>query len=894
MHITDLKTKRLSMPIGISIDDIQFSWVLNSEKENVRQKNYQIILYDNDLPVWDSTVIESDQSNWVCYTGPVLKENRTYTWTVTVEDSNGDSANNSSSFHTGIVAEHFCAKWIEPDLPPIEPEPKTNMLQTLLQLAKVKEPDEKLTPSSFFRKEFVVREDVVNAYLYITAHGVYHVELNGRSVDDRCFAPEYTSYHNRLLYQVYDVKELLISGTNAIGVIVADGWWGGRINYVGKSCTYGNMHALFMQLELEYADGSHESVCSDSSFRCKTGPYRYSDLFIGEKYDANMELTDWSKPAYNVSDWKEVYEKDYSLSNLKPQEFPPVKCCKKIPAQAVLHTPNGETVIDFGQNLAGHVTMTVDAPKGTVILMQHMEELDKDGNFFINIQGDNKQQTDTYICRGTGRETYTPMFTFHGFRYVKLTGYPGEPDLENFTANVLSSDNEDTGSFFCSNDKLNKLQSNIYWSQISNFISVPTDCPQRERSGYTGDMEVYIDTAVFNQNNQAFLESWLRTAMEEQLENGVIQAFAPTYPMGTSDQGIAGWSDAIVIVPYKMFLAYGDKRILENCYSAMKKWMQHAAKRAHNKNSITVKVNPRFWFDKKYRKANRYLWNDGFHFGDWLIPSKTMAGPMGMLSSVLFGREAFVSGYYANSVAIMEKVARILGKEKDAERFGTELRHIKSAFTYVNIDKYGHPKPNYQGVNAMTLKFDLVPDHMKAEIADNLEKLIHENGDRLDTGFLSVDLLMDALWENAKKDVCYKLLYQEECPSWLYEVNQGATTMWEKWNNIMPDGNKQQVSYNHYAFGCVGKFMYRHILGIQNMGVGYDKIRIRPEPDALLTYAKGHYKSIYGKIETEWEKKDGRFNLKVTIPCNTEAVIELPDGETFQRGSGKYEFWCEY
>lgn len=894
MYITDLKTNTLVIPIGISKDKIRFSWILNSEKESVTQKNYQITLYDDKQLVWDSGVVESDQSNWIHYTGPDLKENNTYTWTVAVEDSMGDSVNHSASFHTGIAAEHFCAKWIEPDLPPIEPEPKSNMLQSILQLVKVKEPDEKLTPSSFFRKEFDVGDNLVNAYLYITTHGIYHAEVNGNNVDDRYFAPEYTSYHNTLLYQVYDVKNLLVAGENAIGVIVADGWWGGRINYVGKSCTYGDMHALFMQLELEYADGTHESVCSDSGFRCTTGPYLYSDLFIGEKYDANMELTGWSKPAYDMDDWKKVFEKDYDLSNLKPQEFPVVKCCKRIPAQAVLHTPNGETVIDFGQNLAGHVTMTVEAPKGTVITLQHMEELDKDGNFFINIQGDNKQQMDTYICKGSGKETYTPLFTFHGFRYVKLTGYPGEPKLEDFTANVLSSENEDTGAFLCSNEKLNQLQSNIYWSQISNFISVPTDCPQRERSGYTGDLEVYIDTAVFNQNNQAFLESWLNTAMEEQFESGAIQAFAPTYPMGSSDQGIAGWGDAIVIVPYKMYLAYGDKQILKNCYGAMKKWIQHAAGRAHNRNSITVKANPRFWFDKKYRKANRYLWNDGFHFGDWLIPSKTMAGPMGMLSSILFGREAFVSGYYANSVAIMEKVATILGKEKDAEMFATELHHIKSAYTYANIDKSGHPRTNYQGVNAMTLKFDLVPEYMKPEIADNLEKLIRENGNRLDTGFLSVDLLMDALWENGKKDVCYKLLYQEECPSWLYEVNKGATTMWEKWNNIMPNGDKQQVSYNHYAFGCVGKFMYQHILGIQNAGTAYDKIRIQPEPDASLTSAKGHYKSIYGMIEAEWKKCDGRFELNVTIPCNTEATIVLPNGETYRRGSGHYEFCCEW
>lgn len=894
MHLTDLKTNTLTMPIGISRKDIRFSWILNSERENVRQKSYRITLRDKNSQIWDSSVVDSGQSNWVRYTGPILDENKTYFWTVDVADSTGEAAKNTTSFHTGIEAEHFQAKWIEPDLLPIEPEPEANMLQTVLQLVKVKEPDEKLTPSSFFRKEFAIRAGLVNAHLYMTAHGVYHAQLNGHGVDDRYFAPEYTSYHNTLLYQVYDVKEFLHEGINVVGVIVADGWWGGRINYVGKSCTYGNMHALFMQLELEYADGLHESVCSDGSFQCTIGPYRYSDLFIGEKYDANMELTGWDKPGYDMKGWKKVFEKDENLSNLKPQEFPPIRCCKKIPAQNLIYTPKGETVLDFGQNLAGHVTMTVEAPKGTVITMQHMEELDKEGNFFINIQGDNKQQMDTYICKGNGKETYTPLFTFHGFRYVRLTGYPGTPKLTDFTANVLSSDNEDTGAFACSNVKLNQLQSNIYWSQISNFISVPTDCPQRERSGYTGDMEVYIDTALFNQGNQAFLESWLNSMMEEQHENGAIQAFAPTYPMGSSDQGIAGWADAMVIVPYKMYLVYGDKRILENCYDAMKKWIGHAAKRAHNKNSITVKANPRFWFDKKYRNANKYLWNDGFHFGDWLIPSKTMAGPMGMLSSILFGREAFVSGYYANSVAIMEKVARILGKEADAEKLATELRRIKSAYTYANLDKHGHPKPNYQGVNAMTLKFDLVPEQMKAEIADNLEKLIHENGDRLDTGFLSVDLLMDALWENGKKEVCYKLLYQEECPSWLYEVNRGATTMWEKWNNIFPDGNKQQVSYNHYAFGCVGKFMYQHILGIQNEGTAYGKIRIQPEPDASLTFAKGHYKSIYGMIETEWKKDNGKFELKVTIPCNTEAIIVLPNGDTYQKGSGCYEFCCKW
>lgn len=893
MYLSDLSVNAMAEPIGIAAESIRFSWILNSDEQGVKQESYQILVEDGQQPIWNSGRLCSEETLGILYQGPKLGSNRSYKWTVEVSDNTGASAKESSFFRTAIPSEELKAKWIEPELPPIEEEPIDNIVDSLLQLKKVKEPEEKLTPSTFFRKEFELKREIRSAFLYMSAHGVYHAEINGTKVDDRVLAPEFTSYHNRTLYQVYDVTDLVRNGNNAVGVIVADGWWGGRINVTGTSCTYGNMHGLFLQLEVEYRDGGAESVYSDEAFRCAQGPYVFSDIFIGEKYDANLEMEGWSSPGFDTAGWKAVHEADYDTAVLKPQMFPPVRCVKTIPVKKIFMTPKGEIILDFGQNMAGTVTMRVEAPKGTEISMQHMEELDKDGNFFINIHGSNKQQKDIYICKGGGEETYTPRFTFHGFRYVKLTGYPGTPGKENFRANVLASDNRNTGTFVCSNEKLNRLQSNIYWSQISNFISIPTDCPQRERSGYTGDMEVYAETSFFNQNNQAFLRSWLSTVMEEQCDTGAVQSYAPTNPKATADQGVAGWGDAMTIVPYEMYRNYGDIGILEECYDAMKRWVEHERLRARTKNSITVKLKPAYLFDAEYRRANRYLWNDGFHFGDWLIPSKTMSGPLGMLSSVLFGREAFVSGYYANSVRIMGEIAKILGREEDAQFYEGELENIRKAFRYVYLNKKGRPKTNYQGIHAMILAFDLVSEDQKPTIVENLVRLIHENDGRIDTGFLSVNLIMDALWNNGKKKEAYGLLYQEKCPSWLYEVNQGATTMWEKWNTIRPDGTRQQVSYNHYAFGCVGRFMYQHILGIQNIGIAYDRIRICPEPDETLTFAKGSYKSVRGMIEVEWKKENEKFWMQVQIPCGTEAVIVLPNGDTFSRGSGKYDFSCQ-
>ncbi len=498
MYLKDLRVKMLALPMGIAADNIFFGWKIISDKNDVQQTSYKIQVIHGGTLIWDSGNVASAKSVHVPYAGPALTEDTEYTWSVEVTNNHQETAVSESKFFIAISPKALTANWIETNLHPIKEEPKSSFLATATGRATTQPAEGKLLPATYMRRTFTLNKTVRSAHLYATAHGVYNLELNGEKVGNRFFAPEYTSYHNRILYQTYDVTALLQVGDNAIGAVIGDGWWGGRIHLQSRSCIYGNKHALFLQMMIEYEDGTVDQLISDESFRYATGPILYSDLFIGEKYDARLEMNGWSKADFDDSKWQKVVCADYGTENLAPQEFCPVQIKKEIVAKEMILTPKGETVIDFGQNMAGIVQMEVTAPKGTVITMIHAETLDKEGNFLFNIEGSNKDQTDIYICKGNGKEIFRPHFTYHGFRYIKLEGYPGKPKLESFKALVLSSNNEDTGAFTCSDERINQLQSCIYWSQISNFVSIPTDCPQREKSGYTGDIGVYIDTAMYN------------------------------------------------------------------------------------------------------------------------------------------------------------------------------------------------------------------------------------------------------------------------------------------------------------------------------------------------------------------------------------------------------------
>ena len=643
------------------------------------------------------------------------------------------------------------------------------------------------------------------------------MEINGVRVGNQELAPEVTAYESYLQYQTYDVSEMIDQGYNVLGAVLADGWYCGRIGLPGDSCQYGNKLALLLQLEIEYQDGSSQWLISDVDFKSSTGPLVYSDLFIGERYDAELENTNWHKPNFDDRSWKNAAIADYGYSNLVAQYGEPLRVVKEIVPLGILKTPKGETVIDLGQNISGKIRMCVQSMSKTEVVLDYSEVLDSDGNFLQQIRGRNKDQRDIYILKGDGVEVYEPWFTMHGFRYVRVTGYQGEPRLADFTGLVIASDLRDSGSFSCSDERLNRLQENIRWSQRGNLVSIPTDCPQRERAGFTGDAQVFIPTACFNMDVNAFFTRWLRNLQIEQRDDGQVPNTIPYWksyiemfaPIQGGSHTSAGWGDACVIIPWTLYQAYGDLRILEENYSTMTRWLDYVQKEAESGIPERLEEN----LPPQSREHQKYLWNTGFHFGDWLIPSLT-AGYANPFDAANATKEVVASCFYAYSSGLMAKIAQALGNEKDCQHYSELNAKIRAAFADEYVAPDGRLPAHYQGMYVLALKMDMVPAEKRHLLTNQLVDLIAQNGYRLDTGFVSVPYLLDVLCDNGRQDIAYQLLFQTECPSWLYEVEKGATTIWETWDAISPDGHVDIASFNHYAFGCVGDWMYRFVAGL--------------------------------------------------------------------------------
>ncbi|MBP2655645.1 MAG: alpha-L-rhamnosidase [Firmicutes bacterium] len=890
VSISRLKCEYMSEPIGIDVLKPRLSWEIASSRRGMLQTAYQVIVAKTletldqltDL-VWDTGKVASAQSINCEYDGPALQSRQRYYWKVRVwdEKDNVTSWSESACWEMGLLDKRdWAAKWIEPQQKPTVKDGKRKFFEMFEGNREAENDYLRLQPCPLLRKEFKVSGDIKQARIYATAHGVYSLELNGKRVGNRELAPEVTAYQKYLQYQTYDVTEMIAAGDNALGVILADGWYAGRIGLSGDSCQYGDMLALLLQLEIDYADGKKEIIVSDGSFKSSTGPLVYSDIFIGERYDARQEKAGWSCAGYDDRGWTTANEVEYGYGNLVAQYGEPVRVMEIVKPVEIITTPKGETVIDFGQVLCGRVRMTANGAAGTEIVLEHSEVLDEYGNFMMNIMGRSKEQKDHYVLKGAGDEVYEPRFTFHGFRYVKVTGYQGDITADKFSAAVLYSGLESVGSFECSDQRLNQLQHNIVWSQKGNMLGIPTDCPQRERAGFTGDIQVYAPTACFNMDVAAFLINWLRNLALEQREDGAVPVMVPYFPaiedlqasMGTHTS--AGWGDACVIVPWALYQAYGDKRILEEMYPVMNRWLDYIIKDA----AENIPENVAGEMTEERRRRHQYLWNTGFHFGDWLIPSLCDEKD-GAMRGAFMTKELVSTCFYAYSTELAANIADLLGKAQDAKRYQEISGKVRQAFAEEYLGEDGTLTAHFQGIYVLALKMNLVPDHMRGKVLNQLVTLIEQNNNRLDTGFLSVPFLLDVLCDNGRRDVAYKLLYQTECPSWLYQVEKGATTMWERWAAIMPDGKVTGASFNHYAFGCVGDWLYRRIAGINAGQAGYKHIVIKPEPDEKLTYAKASYHSVYGEIISGWKVEDSVMTVKVTIPVNTTAEVWLPGAE---------------
>lgn len=843
LTLSQLRTENRANPLGLETTQPRFSWQLNSERRNTQQTAYEIRVATDERALargrnlsWSSGKISSDQSVHIPYGGEPLRADTRYYWQVRTWDNHGRTSDWSSPayWQMGLLRPiDWRAQWIEP------------------AIAAVNEGDR---PSPYLRKDFRLKKGIRSATAYITAHGMYEAYLNGQRIGDAYLTPGWTTYNKRLAYQAYDVTDLLTNGRNALGVALGSGWYRGQLAWEDNRNIYGDNLALLLQLQVTYRDGSSESIISDGTWTASTGPILMSEIYDGERYDARRELDGWATAGFKDKDWQAVRVVGHSKDHLVATYNEPIRKQETFAPVAVLTTPNGDRVLDFGQNLVGWVQFRARGQSGDTVRFYHAEVLDpKTGNIYL----ENLRAADamaTYILSGEP-QTLEPHFTFFGFRYVKVAGYGEELRPEDFTAIALYSDMEPTGTFACSNPLLNQLQHNIQWGQKGNFLDVPTDCPQRdERLGWTGDAQVFARTAAYNMNVNNFFAKWLQDLAADQKENGSVPFVIPQV-LGVNAAGSAGWSDAATIIPWDTYLAYGDRRVLERQYPSMKAWVQYMQDNSRN-----------------------HLWNQGFHFGDWLFysPADDRDGKAAVTDKYLIAQS-----FFAYSTQLLINAARVLGKTEDVDRYTELLQQVKEAYRKEYVTPNGRLVSGTQTAYVLALQFDLLPEELRAQAAERLVEDIRRYNNHLTTGFLGTPYLCHVLSRFGHTDVAYDLLLQDTYPSWLYPVKMGATTIWERWDGIRPDSTFQNPgmnSFNHYAYGAIGDWMYRNITGLDTdtEQPGYKHIHIRPRLGGGLTAAEAELQTYYGTLASAWKIIDERVEMTVIVPVNTRATLYLP------------------
>lgn len=737
--------------------------------------------------------------------------------------------------------------------------------------------DKDLRQPPLLRREFTVDRPVSRARLYTSAHGVYEMELNGRKIGDDVLNPGWTVYDARLRYHTYDITSMLVKGNNAIGGWLGDGWYRGRLGFTHHGHTfdlYGDDLSLIAQLEIQYEDGSSVIVSTDASWRGGRGPIQHSGLYDGEVHDARAEQDGWSSAGFDDSAWEAVVTRASFPGSLIAPEGPPVRCTQEVLPVAVLDTPGGGTVIDFGQNLSGRLRIEVSGDAGTRVTLRTAEVM-QDGEIYTRPLRAAKS-TDVYILRGGGVETWEPRFTIHGFRFVDVTGWPGDVRAAvaagRIVARAYHSDLERTGWFESSDASLNRLHENVLWSMRGNFVDIPTDCPQRdERLGWTGDIQVFAPTASFLFDVSGFLSSWLKDLAVEQQREGTVPWFVPVIPGGpmwTPTRPGAVWGDVAVLTPWVLYERFADEDILATQYESAKSWV----------DQVDALAGP------------DHLWNDGFQLGDWLDPAAPPDDP----ADARTDRYLVATAYFAWSSARLADTAEVLGKDGDAFHYRELSDAVRTAFVAEYWDSAAERLTNNdaQTAYALCIRFGLLDDAGTAAAGARLAELVAEDGNRVATGFAGVHLVSDALTSTGHQDVAYDLLFERECPSWMYMVDQGATTIWERWDSLEPAGTVnpgRMTSFNHYALGSVADWMHRVVAGIEATSPGYRSMRFAPRPGGGLTSVSAAHETPYGSARIAWVIEDAELAVSIEVPIGTTAVIDLPGHEPFPVGSGHHD-----
>ncbi|MBE0535466.1 MAG: glycoside hydrolase family 78 protein [Phycisphaerae bacterium] len=829
-----LRCEHLENPSGIDVAQPRLSWIVTSDERAQKQSGYRILvassaekLKKNQGDLWDSGRVPSDQTVLIPYGGKPLASAAPCWWKVKVWDGAGDASAWSAPARWSMGLLHdgdWKGAWIGLDH----------------ELDKPKDTDTKVyRPSPYLRKEFTVDKPVRRAVLYATALGIHELRLNGRRVGDDYFMPGWTDYKKRLYYQTCDVTDMLnTKGRNALGAILSDGWYAGNISILGQGF-YG-WHLRFRgQLNIEYADGSHQVVATDPSWTAAFGPILESDMQAGETYDARLEMPGWDRPGFDAAQWRPVAVTEKVDVPLQAYPSATTRIFKEIPPKSIT-TPAADTyVLDMGTNFAGWARLKVRGNAGDKVRLRFAERLNPDGTIYTeNLRS--ARATDTYICKGGGLEEWQPQFTFHGFQYVEVTGYPGRLEPDAVIGVEITAAVDVAGSFACSSEQANALYRNICQTQRANFIEIPTDCPQRdERMGWTGDAQIYVRTATYNADVAAFIAKYMVDVEDGQYPDGGFPCMAPRPHDGVSP----AWADAGVICPWTIYRVYGDRRIIERHYDAMTRWLDYC--RTHSKDLI--------------RPA------DGF--GDWL--SINADTPKDVLSTA----------YFARSTSLMAEMAAAVGKTADAEKYRRQFADIKQAFNKAFVAPDGRIKGSTQTVYVLALAFDLLDEPAAQKAADHLAADIRSRDGHLSTGFVGTKDLMPALTGSGRLDVAYRLFNNDTFPSWGFSIRHGATSIWERWNGWTPDegfGDPKMNSFAHYSFGAVAEWMFKTIGGIDLLDPGYKRIAIRPAPGGGLDWANAAYDSIRGRIASNWKINEGTLTMDVHIPANTTAEVYVP------------------
>lgn len=856
----------LSNPLAVGLSTPRLSWRLEASDtgaRGARQTAYQILaassaekLVADTGDLWDSGKVEDGESLHHPYQGPALAARQRVFWKVRVWDENDRVSDWSApaEWAMGLLSpEDWGAQWI--GVPDLTTAPDANRY------------DPVIPPSPMLRRTFSVKVPITRAVLYVTGRGDYECRINGQRVGDHLLAPEWTDYLKRIQYQAYDVTAMVRPGDNALGAMLGDGWYLGRL---GPTCwdktypkrgVYGKDRRLLARLEIECADGTRQTVTSDGQWKGDAdGPIRSADNFMGEAYDARKAQPGWDAPGFDDAKWKPVLAEPLDGTPLIAQRNEPIRIIDTLKPRAVTEPKSGAYVFDMGQNFAGWCRVRLSGQAGQEIVLRHGEMLNPDGTLYTeNLRA--AAQIDRFVLAGGGEEVFEPHFTYHGFRYVEVTGLISKPDLGLLEGQVISSSVTPTGAFECSDPMLTQLFRNSVWTLRANLYSVPTDCPQRdERMGWTGDAQVFAQSAIFEMDMAAFFTKWIQDLRDAQAKDGSFPDIAPhAFDPDTRFKNAPGWADAGIIVPWRLYENYGDLEVLRDHIDSAKRFI-----------------------DGIERDNPDLIWknNVGNNYGDWLNGDTIKAEGYPKKGGQL-DKEIYATAFFAHSTSILSKMCAVLGLEQDATRYRALAGKISQVWRAAYMDKDGRIKGDTQAGYALALHFGLVPEPLRAKAVEYLVEGVKKYDNRISTGFHSTYRMMLELSRGGQHDLACALAQSKRFPSWGYTIEQGATTIWERWDGYVAGRGFQDVgmnSFSHYAIGAVTEWMYRELAGINldEAQPGYKQFVLRPRPGGSITSVKAKYDSIRGPIESEWKLEGNEFQWTARIPANTSAEVYVP------------------